>query len=105
MGSQARYADAERLYSAYERIYRWYEPTGRELSVLNRLYEQGEVWFVQPAGAAPAVLQREPGIPEVYGFRRLEADPSSGWERGMRVGVLEWRVGDSVVAVQPLVVR
>jgi D-alanyl-D-alanine carboxypeptidase len=105
LGSEARYRDAERLYEAYETAYRRTAVNGRELSILNRVYGADGVWYVQPAGPVPDVLQHAPAALELHGFRRLEPILSNGIVRGARIGVLEWRIGDAVVATQPLVVR
>ncbi len=105
LGSHARYRDAEKLYGAYETAYRQLAVDGRELSVLNRLYAGEGIVYVQPAGPAPDVLAVAMAGLELHGFRRLEPTLSNEIERGSHVGVLEWRVGDSIVATQPLVVR
>lgn len=105
MGSADRYRDAETLYHAYELNYRRLVPDSRELSILNRVYRADGVWYVQPVGSAPDVLQHGLGGLELHGYRRLERNLSNEIERGARIGVLEWRMGDTVVATQPLVVR
>jgi D-alanyl-D-alanine carboxypeptidase (penicillin-binding protein 5/6) len=105
LGSRARYQDAEKLYAAAAAGYRRHAPDPRALSILNRIYGEGGVWFVDVTGEPPQVLVRQPGGPEVNGFRRVEVEPSHPLESGMRVGVLEWRLGDAVVGTQPLVVR
>lgn len=105
LGSTARYDDAERLYRAYESLYRRTAADGRALSVLNRVYDGDGVRYVQPAGPPPDVLAHAPVGAELRGFRRLESSLSDEMERGARVGVLEWRMGDVVVATQTLVLR
>lgn len=105
MGSNDRYRDAQTLYHAYELNYRRLVLDGRELSILNRVYGADGVWYVQPAGPVPDVLQHGIGGLELHGYRKLERNLSNAIAPGARVGVLEWRMGDAVVATQPLVVR
>lgn len=105
MGSDARYRDAERLVVAYEQTYQPFAADGSGLSVLNRVYRDEGVWFVQPAGPLPGALPPAPVGSELQGFRRLEQIVSDELERGARVGIMEWRLGDVVVATQTLVVR
>lgn len=105
LGSTERYRDAERLYAAYETAYSRLADDGRELSILNRVYGDAGVWYVQPAGPAPDLSAYGHGGLELNGFRRLETMVSTGLEQGAHVGLLEWRMGDIVVATQPLVVR
>lgn len=105
MGSEDRYQDAERLYAAYEAATSWRGGGGRELSILNRVYGNAGVWYVQPVGPAPDLPVYGPGGPELHGFRRLELIAGGELEQGARVGLFEWRMGDEVVATQPLVVR
>lgn len=105
LGSEARYQDAERLYKAYQEVTSRQGADGRELSILNRVYDDAGVWYVQPAGAAPDLSAFGHGGLELHGFRRLEPVVSSKLEQGARVGLFEWRMGDIVVATQPLVVR
>jgi D-alanyl-D-alanine carboxypeptidase len=105
MGSQARYEDATKLYDAFRTAYAWDTANGRELSIINRVYdEDGRVWFMHPTGAAPIVLQHQPGVPEVRSFRRL-AMPGGDLLAGTQVGVLEWWAGAELIGAQALVVR
>jgi D-alanyl-D-alanine carboxypeptidase len=106
LGSRERYLDAERLYAAYEAVYTWQTLDGRELSVLNRMLDAtGQLRFVQPTGAAPTVLQHEPGVPEVLEYRRLQIPAGGSLTAGTPVGALEWWVGPEMVGSQLLVVR
>lgn len=106
LGSKDRYADAETLYSAYTRAFAWEAAGAAELTVLNRVVDgQGTVHFVQPTGAAPTVLQYEPGVPPIRGFRRLEPEVSMPIAAGSQVGKLEWWAGTRLVGTQALVVR
>ncbi|MCC6456607.1 MAG: D-alanyl-D-alanine carboxypeptidase [Caldilineaceae bacterium] len=105
MGSQARYEDATKLYDAFRSAYAWDTANGRELSIINRVYdENGRVWFMHPTGAAPIVLQHQPGVPEVRSFRRLDM-PRGDLLAGTQVGVLEWWAGAEMIGAQALVVR
>ena len=106
LGSRERYRDAERLYTAYTTTYSWQTLDARELSVMNRLVDaSGRVWFVQPTGAAPAVLQHEPGVPQVQEYRRLQPPADGALSAGAPVGSLEWWVGADMIGSQMLVVR
>jgi hypothetical protein len=106
LGSSNRYEDAAILYEAFRSSYSWDAANPRELSVFNRLYdESGRVWFMQPTGAAPSVLQRMPGVPALRTFRRLQIPAASALVSGTPVGVLEWWAGPIMVGAQTLVVR
>lgn len=106
MGSTARYQDAATLYDTFRADYAWDAADGRELSIINRVYdESGKVWFMQPTGAAPSVLQHQPGVPEVRAFRRLKMPEDAALTAGTQVGVLEWWAGTEMVGEQALVVR
>ncbi len=106
LGSRERYYDAERLYTAYEAVYHWQALDGHELSVMNRMVDAaGHLWFVQPTGAAPTVLQHEPGVPQVQEYRRLQLPASGPLAAGTPVGTLEWWVGPEMIGSQQLVVR
>jgi hypothetical protein len=74
--------------------------------VINRIYDdEGQVRFMQPAGAAPNVLQHAVGVPEVYNFRRLQLPAGEMLTAGTQVGVLEWYVGGEQVGTQLLILR
>jgi D-alanyl-D-alanine carboxypeptidase len=106
MGSSARYQDAAILYDTFRAAYAWNATNGRELSIINRVYDKsGKVWFMQPTGAAPSVLQHQPGVPEIRTFRRLQMPAEDALAAGTEVGVLEWWAGAEMVGVQTLVVR
>jgi D-alanyl-D-alanine carboxypeptidase len=106
MGSTNRYQDATALYERFAATYRWSVADGRELSVINRIYDdQGQVRFMQPAGAAPDVLQHAVGVPAVYNFRRLQLPAGEMLMAGTQVGVLEWYVGGEQVGTQLLILR
>jgi hypothetical protein len=106
MGSSNRYQDAETLYETFRAAYSWDAADGRELSVINRVYDQsGRIWFMQPTGAAPNVLQRLPGMPALRSFRRLDLPLADAMAAGTQVGVLEWWAGAKMIGAQTLVVR
>jgi D-alanyl-D-alanine carboxypeptidase (penicillin-binding protein 5/6) len=106
MGSDNRYQDASTLYESFRSAYTWDAADGRALSVFNRIRdEQGELWFVQPAGAAPAVLQVQAGVPQLRSFRHMQLPASETLSPGAQVGVLEWWAGSEPVGTQSLVVR
>lgn len=106
LGSSNRYQDATTLYETFRASYAWDAADGRDLSVINRVYDKsGKVWFMQPTGIAPNVLQHQPGVPEVRSFRRLDLPPTEAITAGTQVGVLEWWAGSEMVGMQTLVVR
>jgi D-alanyl-D-alanine carboxypeptidase (penicillin-binding protein 5/6) len=108
MGSQARYRDAEALYTAARRAYRWPTLDGRELSILNRVLDgTGKVWYMQPTGVGPTVMQVAPGMPAVRSFRRLMPvmKDATALHPGRAVGTLEWWAGAQLISTQSLVVR
>lgn len=106
LGSTQRYADAGALNDAYQAAYRWQSVNGRELSVLNRVYDEtGQIWFVQPTGAVPTVLQNQAGFPPLHAYRRLDARLEDELATGTEVGVMEWWSGDQLIGAQGLVVR
>jgi D-alanyl-D-alanine carboxypeptidase (penicillin-binding protein 5/6) len=106
MGSSNRYQDATNLYESFRSAYSWDAEGGRDLSLINRVYdESGRVWFLQPTGTAPSVLQYQGGMPEIRTFRRLQVPAAETIAAGMEVGVLEWWAGTEMVGSQNLVVR
>ncbi len=106
MGSQERYADAERLYAAYEAAYWRQQVNGRELSIMNRVFDEtGKVWYMQPTGEAPVLLQNQVGVPSLRSYRRLALQPDVALASGTQIGELEWWVGGELIGVQDLVVR
>lgn len=106
LGSKARYEDAEILYNAFRAAFAWDAVDGRELSIINRVSDEtGRIWYMQPTGAAPTVLQHLPGVPEVQSFRRLQLPAAETFTPGTEVGVLEWWAGAEMIGEQTLVVR
>jgi D-alanyl-D-alanine carboxypeptidase (penicillin-binding protein 5/6) len=106
MGSNSRYEDARTLYEGFRATYTWDVANGRDLSVFNRVYDNsGNVWYMQPTGAAPAVLQNQAGVPSVRSFRRIQVPITDALTAGTQVGVLEWWAGTQQVGTQTLVLR
>ena len=107
LGSRDRYADARRLYAAYESAFAWEGGASSALSVLNRLYDpDGNLWFLRAEGEAPQLLQQRWGSLPLQPYRRLRL-PDEGvvWRAGMQVGTLEWRLGNRVIGSQLLILN
>lgn len=106
MGSTARFEDAITLYNAFRASFAWSVADSGELSVINRVYdERGQVYYMQPTGVAPAILQHQFGVPMVRSYRHLEMPPPDAITAGTQVGVLEWWAGSEQIGSQTLVVR
>ena len=102
----ARFDDALALYNAFRASYSWDTADGRDLSVINRVYDgDGNVLYMQPTGVAPTVLQHRPGVPVVRSYRRLQIPADTPVAAGTQVGVLEWWAGAEKIGSQTLVVR
>lgn len=105
LGSRDRYADVRALYAYYRSGYQWVNPEASELAQLNRLYApNGDLWYLRAVGGAPAMLLRPWETPRLHNYRRITL-PAAGvvWSPGMEVGVLEWRLGDTVIGAQTLI--
>ena len=118
LGSADRYHDMRAVLQAVQGNYSWVplrlpdRPTA-----LDRLFdEDGNRWFLYADGinVDPAALEAGPFFDallagwerqELRVFRRLESPPSGLWASGMPVGVLEWRLGEAVIATQRLFVQ
>jgi D-alanyl-D-alanine carboxypeptidase (penicillin-binding protein 5/6) len=106
MGSTQRYADVAALYDAYESAFRRQQADGRDLSILNRVFDgAGKVWYMQPTGEAPLLLRNRVGVPTLQTFRRLAWTPEQTPSRGEEIGTLEWWAGGKLIGAQGLVVR
>ncbi|MDQ3247834.1 MAG: hypothetical protein M3Q45_01370, partial [Chloroflexota bacterium] len=104
LGSRDRYADTRALIEFYQANYGWVDGKPAALSVLNRLYApDGALWHLRATGAPPSVFLQRNNITALQPFRRLQVPPNQSWQAGLTVGVLEWRLGDAVIGVQPLV--
>ena len=118
LGSLDRYHDVRLVLQAVQGNYSWvplYLP-GRP-TALDRLFDaEGKRWFLRTDGftfdstastAGPlfeallAGWERQ----ELKVFRRVHSPPSGNWDTGMQAGVLEWRLGDAVIATQRLLVQ
>jgi D-alanyl-D-alanine carboxypeptidase (penicillin-binding protein 5/6) len=107
LGSQDRYADVRALNTLYTSNYGWRTATmGPRPTALDRLYdEHGERWFLTAQGETAAFFLPRWEVGRLRPFRSLYPLPLSPWSSGMNVGVLEWRLGDKVVATQQLILR
>lgn len=118
LGSADRYTDVRNVMAAVQSNYGWAPLRLPERpSALDRLYDSsGKRWILHvesesggSEGSAETALfevmlarwERQ----ELHVFRRIQPPPLGNWSRGMEVGVLEWRRGESVIARQRLVVR
>lgn len=118
LGSVDRYHDMRLVLQAVQGNYSWvplrmpWRPTA-----LDRLFDtQGERWYLRADGinVNPAAIEAGPFFEallaswdrrELQVFRRLDPPPSGMWTTGMPAGVLEWRLGDTLVATQRLIVQ
>ncbi len=118
LGSVDRYHDMRAVLQAVQGNYSWVplrlpdRPTA-----LDRLFdEDGNRWFLYADGinVDPAALEAGPFFDallagwerqELRVFRRLEPPPSGIWTSGMPAGILEWRLGEAVIATQRLFVQ
>ncbi len=107
MGSQDRFADARALKSAVATNYGWRSATiGARPTALDRLFDDaGNRWFLAAEGASPALLLPAWEFARLRPFRVLYPLPALPWTSGSEVGVLEWRLGDTIVGTQRLVLR
>jgi serine-type D-Ala-D-Ala carboxypeptidase (penicillin-binding protein 5/6) len=105
LGSRDRYSDVRALYAHYRTAYQWVTPGVGEIVQLNRLYApNGDLWYLRPVGGLPALLLRPWESPQLRSYRRIRLPaPDVDWSPGMEVGVVEWRLGDTVVGSQVLV--
>jgi serine-type D-Ala-D-Ala carboxypeptidase (penicillin-binding protein 5/6) len=107
LGSQDRFADARRLHAQYLRNYGWRTlALSLRPTALDRIYDaEGNRWFLATRGEPPAIFLPRWEQARLQPFRRLHNHSSIVWIAGSEVGVLEWRLGDTVVATQALVLR
>jgi D-alanyl-D-alanine carboxypeptidase (penicillin-binding protein 5/6) len=105
LGSRDRYGDARTLLAQAAVSYRWWLPNGRETPALNQLDDPaGERWYLRAVGPAAGRLLWAWEWRQVRSFRRLSL-PRHGvpWTPGLKVGMIEWRLGNDVIARQTLV--
>lgn len=118
LGSVDRYQDMRLILQAVQRNFRWVPLRMPERpSALDRLFDaEGDRWYLRADGinVNPAAIEEGPFFEallagwerrELQVFRRLDPPPSGMWATGMPAGVLEWRLGDTVVATQRLFVH
>lgn len=111
LGSQQRYDDARALYRYYDQNFVWSDSlAGAVNSVgnpLNRIrHESGERWYLSINGDIPSRLLGSNAGASVTTFRRIQRPlPEQIWYRGMRIGLVEWRVGAEVIGTQTLTLR
>lgn len=105
LGSRDRYADVRALYAHYRIAYQWVTPGVGEITQLDRLYApNGDLWYLRPVGGLPALLLRPWETSRLQGYRRITLPAADvAWSPGMEVGVVEWRLGDTMVGSQLLV--
>jgi len=118
LGSVDRYHDMRLVLQAVKGSYGWVPLHLPERpTALDRLFDsEGNRWFLRADGMSvdPAALEAGPFFEallsgwerqELQVFRRLHPPPSGVWAAGMPAGVLEWRLGDTLIATQRLFVE
>lgn len=118
LGSVDRYQDMRLILQAVQRNYTWVPLRMPERpTALDRLFDaEGGRWYLRADGISvnPAVTEKGPFFEallaawerkELQVFRRLDPLPSGMWATGVPAGVLEWRLGDTVVATQRIYVQ
>ncbi len=105
LGSQERYFDARALIAAADNSFAWANlSVGPRLTGLDRLYDgEQKRWFVRAEGETSALFLPTWERQQVRPYRRLQLPPPGLWSAGASAGVLEWRMGERVVATQRLV--
>lgn len=105
LGSQERYADVRALIAAAEGSFAWANLfSGPRLTAVDRVYDaEGKRWFVQAQGETNALFLPIWERRQLRPYRRLQLPPPGLWSAGASAGVLEWRMGERIVATQPLV--
>lgn len=103
LGSNDRYQDVRALYEHYRQYYAWVGGDLHQLSVLNRLYDaHGKLWYLRLVDAPPTVFLAVVEQNQLAAYRRITAPTDQPWQSGMQIGVVEWHLGEVVVATQPL---
>jgi D-alanyl-D-alanine carboxypeptidase len=103
LGSSDRYQDVLALYEHYQQHYTWVSGNLNQLSVLNRLYDTtGKLWYLRSMDAPPTVFLPAVEGNQLAAYRRITAPVDQPWQSGMQIGVVEWHLGEVVVATQPL---
>lgn len=108
LGSSDRYADARAVYARYQQNYVWGQGEIRlRPTALDRLYDQGErLWVLAAEGDPPQIFLPRWQLQRLRLYRQVQP-PSSiqPWTAGMTAGMLQWRLGDEVIATQRLYLR
>lgn len=115
LGSVDRYHDMRQVLQAVQGNYSWVPLRMPERpTALDRLFNaEGDRWYLRADGinVNPEAMDAGPFFEVILAgwersdlrvFRRLDAPPSGMWTTGMPAGVLEWRLGDALVATQRL---
>ena len=118
LGSVDRYHDMRQVLQAVRGSYDWVPlRMPKRPTALDRLYDaEGKQWILRADGinVDQATMEAVPFFEallagwergELQVFRRLHPPPSGVWTTGMPAGVLEWRLGGSLVATQRLFVQ
>lgn len=118
LGSSDRYHDVRLVLQAVRGNYSWVPlRMPNRPTALDRLFDaEGNRWILRADGinVDPAAMEAVPFFErllagwergELEVFRRLHPPPSGVWTTGMPAGILEWRLGDSLIAIQRLFVQ
>lgn len=107
LGSQDRYFDARALAAAADNSFAWAVlGSGPRLTALDRVYDADQKrWFLRAEGETPGLFLPVWERRRLSLYRRLQLPPPGLWTVGASAGVLEWRMGDEVVATQRLVLH
>ena len=105
LGSRERYFDARALFAAADNSYAWANlGSGPRLTALDRVYDVDQKrWFVRAEGETAALFLPAWERQRLRIYRRLQLPPPGLWSPGASAGVLEWRLGEEIVATQRLV--
>lgn len=105
LGSQERYADVRALIAAADSSFAWANLfRGPRLTAVDRVFDaEGKRWFVRAEGETNALFLPIWERQQLRPYRRLQLPPPGLWSVGASAGVLEWRMGERIVATQPLV--
>ncbi len=118
LGSVDRYHDMRLVLQSVRGNYSWVPlRMPKRSTALDRLFDaEGNRWILRADGVSvdPAAMEGVPFLEallagwergELQVFRRLHPPPSGVWTTGMPAGILEWRLGDSLIATQRLIVQ
>jgi len=105
LGSQDRYFDARTLIAAADQSFGWASlGAGPRPTALDRVYDVDQKrWYLRAEGERPSIFLPAWERQRMRIYRRLQLPPPGLWSLGASAGVLEWRLGDTVVATQRLV--